>query len=156
MTKTAKTAAEKIGAGDRVIRRTESGGRTSPLVGEVVGMFPNGKLRVRWDGTYPRFRGGMQTVHSTVKPGALRLATDENIAASQRRIDLRRERAYAETVERYDRLADDAEARGQDGARERLLADRYREYLRQVREGLGKGDPEGTAATPPRARGEGR
>lgn len=141
-----KTAAEKIGEGDKVIRRTETGGRTCPLVGEVVGIFPNGKLRVRWHATYPRFRGGMQTVHSTVSPGALRLATDENIAASQRRIDLRRERQYAETVEKYDRLADAAEARGKDGAGERLIADRYREKLRQVRERLEKGDPEGTAA----------
>ncbi len=143
MTAKTKTAAE-IGEGDRVIRRTETGRRTNPLVGEVVGRFASGKLRVRWDGTYPRFRGGMQTIHSTLKPGALLLATEENIAASQRRMYLRMAKGYSETVEEYERRADAIDARGGNGAMERRVADAYREKLREVRrrlEGQGTTEP---------------
>lgn len=134
----AKTKTEaKFGEGDKVIRRTETMQyhRVSPLVGEVVGVLPNGKLQVRWVGTYLSMRG-WRTMHSTLSPKALLPATDENIAASQRRMYLRMERHCARAVEKYDRMADAIYARGDDGVLQRRAADGYRKRLLKVREGL--------------------
>ncbi len=136
-----KTAVE-IGEGARVIRRTESMQfqRERPLVGEVVAVLDNGKLRVRWAGAYLSFRLGWQPMHSTLRPGALLPATEENIAASQRRMYVRMEKGYGETVEEYDRRADAIDARGGESAVERRVAEEYRARRQEVRRRLeGKG-----------------
>jgi len=138
-----KTAAE-IGEGERVIRRTETGTRTTPVVGEVERVLAGGKLRVRWGKGYPRFRGGWQTIHSTLSPRSLMLATDENIAVSQRRLYLRMEKGYAADVEEYSLRADAIDARGGDSAAERRLVATLRAKLREVRDRL-----EGKSATKP-------
>ncbi len=127
-----KTVVE-IGEGDRVIRRTECPGRPRPLVGVVEAVLDNGKLRVRWEGTYPRVRGGWQTIHSTVSAGSLRLATEENIATSQRQIYTRLESNLVERIAEWERRADDLDARGKDGWRERQAANTPRERLQELR-----------------------
>ncbi len=131
-----KTKAE-IGEGDKVIRRTESGNRKRPLVGEVERVLANGKLRVRWDGFYHRPRWCRQTLHTTVSAGSLLPATEENIVAAQHRMDVRREKALSREIEHFEEYADrfgepDDSLRGHRG-----IAARLREEQAQLREKLG-------------------
>ncbi len=143
-TKTAAEIGAEIRTGDRVIRRTESKGHASPLVGDVLGRYADGRVLVRWEGVYPRWGGGWKTLHGKVKPSSLLPATDESIAASQRRIYLRQEKGYAEIVAERDRRADNIEARGADASMERRAADVFRDKLREVRrqmEAMGEPEP---------------
>lgn len=123
--------------GDEVIRRTEVRGKSSPLMGRVVGLRGE-KVRVRWAGALKPFRGGRADNHSTIKPDVLLAATEENIADSQRRIYRRLSRSHLEDAENYEKWARIGETEGvaERAAHYREMAEKHRRKAEEIQRRL--------------------